>query len=162
MAAPVPAARRRQGGRITLLLLPWLPLLGCSDLQASPPPEPFGLQCTLADGRELRLRIDPRRQLVQQLDPASGALIDTVSTSEPPPAELGGGILDESEVRISAREIVWEERMYRPEYVRESQRVDLTSLRYTAESGGLGDAGADPVLSRQEGRCRRLAAGPQP
>lgn len=72
--------------------------------------EPFLLNCRLNDGSRQTLRIDHRLQQIQKLDPATGEVTSTIITDEPP-AEIGGGIIDDSAVKITDRGIDWNERM---------------------------------------------------
>ncbi|MEB3264077.1 MAG: hypothetical protein VKJ66_06865 [Synechococcus sp.] len=132
-----------------------LPLLaGCDSLWRWTT-QPFRLSCRLEAGSAEIFRIDPRRQLVEELDPATGEVTGTITTTTPPP-ELGGGIIDDSTVRITPRQIHWETSMYRPQFARESHSIDLPSLTYTAQWNVQVDAGPEVSETRETGRCARI------
>ena len=101
-------------GRLASSALLAMTLIGGIPAKADPKLDVFLLNCRLADGSGKTVRIDPRLQQVQELDPTTGEVRNTITTYEPP-AELGGGIIDDSTVKISEREIQWSTRMYRPQ-----------------------------------------------
>ncbi|MCU0529339.1 MAG: hypothetical protein MUD04_07580 [Cyanobium sp. Prado107] len=132
-----------------------LPLLAGCDILWGWTAEPFRLSCSLDSGLPTILRIDPRTQQVQELDPKTGEVTRTITTSEPPP-ELGGGIIDDSRVTITPRQVSWETRMYRPQWAQDSHSIDLTTLRYTSESVVQIDMGPEMSKETRTGRCRRI------
>lgn len=46
--------------------------------------------------------------------------------------------------------------MYRPQWVRDSRSIDLTTLRYTSESSVQVDMGPEMSQETRTGRCRRI------
>ncbi len=132
-----------------------LPLLaGCDSLWRWTA-HSFRLSCSLDSGSPTIFRIEPRSQQVQELDPKTGEVTRTITTYEPPP-ELGGGIIDDSRVTITPRQISWESSMYRPQFTRDSHSIDLTTLQYTSESIVQIDMGPEMSKERRTGRCRRI------
>ncbi len=115
----------------------------------------FLLNCRLDDGSSKTLRIEPRLQQVQELDPVTGEVKNTITTFEPP-AELGGGIIDDSTVKISEREIQWSTRMYRPHYVAETHAIHRPTLAYRGQSSIQRDAGPDIDELAVGGTCQRI------
>lgn len=146
--------RRRRCLQVLPLLMP---LLGCSGGLANPRLAIFTLQCRVEAAELLRLRIDPRRQQIELLDPRSGEVMRTITTSQPPP-ELGPGIIDDSTVTISDREIVWEQRMYRPQYVRERHRIDRVTLAYRFEEAFQIEMGPEMAEQTRRGTCQPVEA----
>lgn len=132
-----------------------LPLLAGCDTLWRWTTQPFRLSCSLDSGSPTIFRIEPRSQQVHELDPKTGEVSRTFTTSKPPP-ELGGGIIDDSTVTITPRQISWENRMYRPQWVRDTQTIDLTTLRYTSESSVEIDIGPEMSKETRTGRCRRI------
>jgi hypothetical protein len=120
--------------------------------------EPFLLSCRMEGGSEMLLRIDPRLQEVQELDPNTLEEQRRFRTEEPP-AELGGGIIDDSTVRISRDEVYWDHRMYRPQYVAEFNTVNLQTLAYRRKSQV--EMGSDATVEEEQGICRSPAGPPQ-
>ncbi|KMM16298.1 hypothetical protein [Synechococcus sp. GFB01] len=92
---------------------------------------------------------------MQELDPKTDQVRSTITTSEPPP-ELGGGIIDDSRVTITPRQVSWETRMCRPQWARDSHSIDLTTLRYTSESVVQIAMGPEMSKETRTGRCRRI------
>lgn len=117
--------------------------------------QPFRLRCRLEADPPVLFRMEPRQQQVVELDPTTGEVTGTITTFEPPP-ELGGGIIDDSTVTMTPRQIRWESSMYRPQFVRESHAIDLTTLRYTAQWSLQVDAGPEVSETRKTGRCSRV------
>jgi hypothetical protein len=117
--------------------------------------QPFRLSCSLDSYAPVIFRVEPRSQQVEQLDPKTGAVTRTITTTEPPP-ELGGGIIDDSKVTITPRQISWESSLYRPQFARESHVIDLTTLRYRSESTVQIDMGPEVSKETLSGRCRRI------
>lgn len=117
--------------------------------------QPFRLSCSLDSGSPTILRIDPRTQQVQYLDPKTGEVTRTITTNDPPP-ELGGGIIDDSRVTITPRQVSWETSMYRPHWARDSHWIDLSTLRYTSESVVQIEMGPEMGKQKRTGRCRRI------
>lgn len=122
---------------------------------AGPTLEPFPLTCQLNDGSRMTLRIDPRRQQIQKLDPGTGEVTSTITTEEPP-AELGGGIIDDSTVKISDRDIYWDKRMYRPQYVAESHSIQRQTLAYKGKWTIQRDDGPDIDEQTVTGTCQHI------
>ena len=104
----------------------------------------------------LHLRVDPHSQQLEILDPRFETVLQTITTSTPPP-ELGGGIIDETRVAISSRDIVWEETMYRPQFVRERHRIDRASLSYRIEETIQIEMGAELAEQVRTGACQAVA-----
>jgi hypothetical protein len=117
--------------------------------------QPFRLSCRIASDPPTLFRIVPRLQQVQELDPKTGEVSRTITTSRPPP-ELGGGIIDDSEVTITPRRITWENTMYRPQLQRESHAIDLTTLTYTSGWTVQIDMGPEMSEGKSTGRCERV------
>ncbi|MCP9817273.1 hypothetical protein KBY76_11465 [Synechococcus sp. GreenBA-s] len=117
--------------------------------------QPFRLSCSLGTDPPTLFRIVPRLQLLQELDPKTGEVTRTITTSKPPP-ELGGGIIDDSEVTITPQRITWENSLYRPQFERESKTIDLTTLTYTSGWHLQVDGGPEVSEGKRTGRCRRI------
>ncbi|MCP9927451.1 hypothetical protein [Cyanobium sp. CH-040] len=115
---------------------------------------PFSLTCRLEDGSEKTIRVDPRLQQVQELDSGTGEVRATITTNDPPD-ELGGGIIDDSKVIVSQEEIHWNQRMYRPQFVSESHTINLQTLHYRSELTIGSDYGAEFDTQSMTGTCRR-------
>ncbi|MGB5135053.1 MAG: hypothetical protein WBN89_07755 [Prochlorococcaceae cyanobacterium] len=145
--------------RVYVLLTLLIPLLAGCGLIWRWTTRPFSLSCALEDGSEKTIRVDPRLQQVQELDPGTGEVRDTITTNEPP-EELGGGIIDESTVTVSEQAIHWSERMYRPQFVSESHTIDLQTLGYRGELAIGSDYGAEVDAQSMTGRCRRVESLP--
>ncbi|MCP9842059.1 hypothetical protein KBY93_15780 [Synechococcus sp. J7-Johnson] len=90
-----------------------------------------------------------------ELDPGTGEVRSTIATYEPP-AELGGGIIDDSTVKITDREIYWEKRMYRPQFVAESHTIQRQTLIYQSEWKIQRDDGPDIDEQTVTGTCQRI------
>jgi len=140
--------------RLTALALLTPLLAGCDSLWRWTA-QPFRLSCSLGGDPPTLFRIVPRLQQVQVLDHKSGAMTQTITTNAPPP-ELGGGIIDDSEVTITPRRITWENSMYRPQFERETNTIDLTSLTYTSGWQLRVDGGPEVREGKRTGRCRRI------
>ncbi len=136
----------------TVLLLT---LTGGFNAKAGPMLEPFLLNCRLNDGSRQTMRINPRLQQIQELDPATGEVTSIITTYEPP-AELGGGIIDDSTVKITDQEIYWDQRMYRPQYVAERHSINRQTLAYRGESSLQRDDGPDIDEQTVTGTCQRI------
>lgn len=122
----------------------------------APQSAPFRLRCLVEGDSPLHLRVDPRRQQLEILDARFETVLQSITTSTPPP-ELGGGIIDESRVAISSRDIVWEETMYRPQFVRERHRIDRASLTYRIEETIQIDTGPEMAERVRTGACQAVA-----
>lgn len=157
------AAGRRLGlSAPSIRLLPLLVLLPLplgSQAFAGPRVEPWLFRCRVAGESPQLLRIDPRLKQVQELDPGTQAVKRTIRTVEPPP-ELGGGIIDDSTVTITGKEVSWEESMYRPQFARESRSIDLQTLVFRSTTTLQVEDGPDIAEQKMEGRCERLDAVP--
>ena len=140
--------------RLSVLALLTPLLTGCDTLWRWTA-QPFRLSCSLGAEPPTLFRIVPRLQQVQELDPKTGEVTRTITTSKPPP-ELGGGIIDDSEVTITPRRITWENSMYRPQFERESKTIDLTTLTYTSGWQLQVDGGPEVSEGKRTGRCRRI------
>ncbi|WP_255095311.1 hypothetical protein [Synechococcus sp. J7-Johnson] len=151
----VPPANRRVYVFVALLV----PLLGGCGLLWRWTTHPISLSCKLQDGSEKSIRVDPRLQQVQELDPGTGEVRDTITTNEPP-KELGSGIIDESSVTVSQKEIRWSQRMYRPEFVSESHIINLQTLSYRGDLAIGSDYGAETDTQGMKGTCRRVETLP--
>lgn len=153
-------ARGRSGlrqairGQVAALALLTPLLSGCDSLWRWTAP-PFRLSCRLGAEPPRIFRFEPRRQQVQELDPSTGAVTRTVTTSRPPP-ELGGGIIDDSLVTLTPRRLRWESSMYRPQFERASHTIDLATLQYTAAWQLQVDGGPDVSEGQRTGSCRRI------
>lgn len=134
-----------------------LALFHSSGAQADPARMPFTLDCRLNGAAPIRLRIYEALQQIERLDPHSGAVLSTITTQQPP-AELGSGIIDETSVTISAQEVTWEERMHRPQFVRESHRIDRSTLTYRKEEAFQIDMGPDMAKEIRTGQCTRATS----
>jgi hypothetical protein len=132
-----------------------LTLTGGFNAKAGPRLEPFLLSCRLNDGSRMTLRIDPRHQQIQKLDPGTGEVTSTITTDEPP-AELGGGIVEDSTVKISERDISWNKRMYRPQYVAERHVIQRQTLAYQGEWTIQRDDGPDIDQQTVTGTCQQI------
>jgi len=137
------------------MLLP--SLQGCSGIMLNADSAPAVFRCQVDGAEPIEVRIQPGRKQVELLSPGSGEVLNTITTSQPPP-ELGGGIIDESRVNISAREILWEQTMYRPQFVRQSYRIDRRTLDYRTEETVQVDMGSEMARASQKGRCRLLTS----
>jgi hypothetical protein len=136
----------------TVLLLT---LMGGCSAKAGPMLEPFLLNCRLNDGSRQTMRIDPRLQQIQELDPATGEVTSTITTYEPP-AELGGGIIDDSTVKITDQQIYWDKRMYRPQQMAELHSIQRQTLAYQVEWKIQRDDGPDIEEQTVTGTCQRI------
>ena len=136
----------------TVLLLT---LTGGCNAKAGPMLEPFLMNCLLEDGSRQTIRIDPRLQQIQELDPATGEVTSIITTYEPP-AELGGGIIDDSKVKITDREIYWDQRMYRPQKMTEIHSIQRQTLAYQVEWKIQRDAGPDFDEQTVTGACYHI------
>ncbi|WP_411871813.1 hypothetical protein [Vulcanococcus limneticus] len=155
VATPASArARSPMPWRVTALAL-LTPLLGGCDTLWRWTAQPFRLSCGLGSDPPTLFRIEPRLQQVQELDPKTGEVTRTITTSEPP-AELGGGIIDDSKVTITPRRITWESSMYRPQLQRDSHAIDLSTLHYASAWTLQLDAGPEMAEGKRTGRCRRI------
>jgi hypothetical protein len=132
-----------------------LALTGNFNAKAGPMLEPFLLNCQLNDGSRQAMRIDPRLQQIQELDPGTGEVTSTINTYEPP-AELGGGIIDDSAVMITDRKIEWSLRMYRPQYVAELHSINRLTLAYQVQWKIQRDEGPDIEEHTVTGTCQRI------
>lgn len=142
-------------GRVTGCVLLAMTLIGGFPAKADPKRDAFLLDCRLADGSGKTVRIDPRLQQVQELDPVTGKVKNTITTVEPP-AELGGGIIDDSTVKITEREIEWSTRMYRPQYMAETHTIYRQTLTYTGQTSIQRDGGPDIDERGVSGTCQRI------
>ena len=107
----------------------------------------------------MHLRVDPRQQRLELFDPSFKQLLNTITTSSPPP-ELGGGLIDETRVTISRREIVWEQTMFRPQFQRTRHRIDRASLHYRIDETIQIALGAETAEQVRSGSCRRMQPTP--
>ncbi len=149
-----PGVLNPRPGRLTSSALLAMTLIGVFPAKADPKLDAFLLNCRLDNGSSKTVRIDPRLQQVQDLDPVTGEVKNTITTYEPP-AELGGGIIDDSTVKISAREIQWSTRMYRPQYVAETHSINRQTLTYQGQTSVQGDGGPDIDALTVSGTCQR-------
>lgn len=146
-------------GRFARFALVAMTLIGGFPAKADPKADPnldaLLLNCRLADGSGKTVRIDPRLQQVQELDPVTGEVKNTITTSTPP-AELGGGIIDDSTVKISEQEIQWSTRMYRPQVVAETHAINRQTLTYRGQTSIQRDGGPDIDELAVSGTCQRI------
>lgn len=149
------AATQRALATRALVPLGVLALIGCAGARSEPTRLPFTLTCRLEGDAPIVLRVSPALQQVETLDPRSGDVVNTITTREPPP-ELGGGIIDDTSVTISAEEVTWEERMYRPQFARESHRIDRRTLAYRREEAFQIDMGPEMAREIRTGQCTSL------
>lgn len=152
------AAAQRVLATRALVPLSALALIGCAGARSDPTRLPFTLTCRLEGDAPIVLRISPALQQVDILDPRSGDLLNTITSREPPP-ELGGGIIDETNVTISAAAVTWEERMYRPQFARESHHIDRRTLAYRKEEAFQIDMGPEMATEIRSGQCTSLDGG---
>lgn len=116
-------------------------------------PEPFLLRCKLEGGLSKAFRVIPRKDEVQELDPRTLDMINRFKT-DPNPDPDAKGLVDESTVSISPREVRWEVKQYRPQIEWESHSVDLEHLTYTREIGSFTDL--EPSSMTMKGTCQRM------
>lgn len=116
-------------------------------------------RCRITGEQPQLFRIEPRLRQVQELDLTTREVKRTIETNEPPP-ELGGGIIDDSSVTITPREVRWEETMYRPQFARESRSIALQTLVFRSSSALQIDAGPDVAEQTTQGTCERLDGSP--
>ena len=154
-----PYSRAPANRRVYVLVALLVPLLGGCGLLLRWTTLPISLSCKLQDGSEKSIRVDPRLQQVQELDPGTGEVRDTITTYEPP-KELGSGIIDESTVTVSQKEIHWSQRMYRPEFVSESHTINLQTLSYRGDLTIGSDYGAETNTQGMTGTCRGVETLP--
>ncbi|MFM7315064.1 MAG: hypothetical protein ACKO0M_18210 [Cyanobium sp.] len=140
--------------------MPWLVLLplqaGCPAI-AGPQAGFWLFRCRISGASPQLFRIDPRRRRVQELDPVTREVRRTIETTEPPPG-LGGGIIDDSAVTITPRQVSWEETMHRPQFARESRSIDLQTLVFHSSSSLQIDSGPEVAEQKTLGSCERLKA----
>lgn len=141
--------------RVYVLVALLIPLLSGCGLIWRWTTRPFSLTCRLEDGSDKTFRVDPRLQQVQELDSGTGEVLATITTNEPP-EELGGGIIDDSKVTVSQGQVQWKQRMYRPQLVSESHAINLQTLDYRSELVIGVDYGAEFDTQSMAGACRRV------
>ena len=138
-----------------LSLLVLLPLqAGCQGIAGSPSSQ-WLFRCRIGGEPPQLFRIDPWLKRVHVLNPATREVVRTIETDEPP-KELGGGIIDDSAVRITPRQVSWEETMYRPQFARESRSIDLQTLVFRSTSALQIDMGSEIAEEKKQGSCERL------
>ncbi len=125
-------------------------LAGCEHLLK---PKPFLLRCQLEEGSLKTVRVNPRQQQVQELDPRTLDRTNTFWNSDiPDPAAQG--LVDEMLVRITSQEVHWEVKRYRPQMEWETNTVDLQNLSYKGETGSFTDL--EPAKLNSKGVCQKL------
>ncbi|MGB7563189.1 MAG: hypothetical protein WBM08_00395 [Prochlorococcaceae cyanobacterium] len=125
-------------------------LAGCENVLK---PEPFLLRCQLEGGSSKTVRVIPRKDEVQELDPRTLDRINTFKP-DPNPDPDTAGLVDEITVSISPQEVRWEVKQHRPQMEWESHSVDLEHLTYTREIGSFTDLELSSMTMK--GTCQRM------